>query len=109
LSLMKSPGTYLSGKTAKLLMEEPSPVRWMYSSQLTRTQYGSTVGVEKDIVIGLKNKSLLKINYSNKAYQNLENTTHDVDELANFIQTELLEKNGRIGYSDENAQWFLRS
>jgi hypothetical protein len=109
LSLMKSPGTYISGRTAKLLMEEPSPVRWMYASQLTRTQYGSTVGVENDIVIGLKNKYLLKINYSNKAYQTLENTTLDVGELTNFIQTELLEKDGRNGYSDENAQWFLRS
>ena len=40
----------------------------------------------------LKNKSLLKINYSNKAYQNLENVSLDVDELTNFIRTELLEK-----------------
>ncbi len=93
----------------KLLMEDPAPVRWMYSSQLTRTQYGSTVGVEKDIIIGLKNKSLLKINYSNKSNQTLENVSLNVDELANFVQTELLEKNGRTGYSDENAQWFLRS
>jgi hypothetical protein len=109
IPLMGSPGTYLSGKTAKLLMEESSTVRWMYSSQLTRTQYGSTVGVEKDIVIGLKDKSLLKVNYSNKAYQSLENVSLDVDELANFIQTELLEKNGRVGYSEENRQWFVNS
>jgi hypothetical protein len=109
LSLMKSPGTYLSRKTAKLLMEDKSPVRWMYPLQLTRTQYGSTVGVEKDLVIRLSNKNLLKLNYSSKAYSQPETINLDIDELSRFIETELLNKEGRIGYSDENAKWFLNS
>jgi hypothetical protein len=105
-SLIKSPGTFLSSSSAKLLRDDASPVIWMYLLQVTSTQYGSTVRVEKDLVVGLKNKKLLKINYSNKSYQLADNVTFDVEKLSQFVETQLLSKNGRIGFSQENARWF---
>jgi hypothetical protein len=105
-SLMMSPGTFLSSSSAKLLRDDSSPVIWMYLLQLTQTQYSSTVRVEKDLVIGLKNKKLLKINYSSKSYQLADNVTFDIEELSQFVETQLLSKDGRIGFDQENARWF---
>ncbi len=108
-AILLSPGRYISSSSAKLLMQDKSPVKWMYLLQVTQTQYGSTTGVEKDLVLGLKNKRLIKINYNTKQYNLNEDVKFDIDGLMKFVETELLDKDGRIGHSAENAKWFTDS
>ncbi len=108
-AILLSPGRYMSSSSAKLLTQDKSPVKWMYLLQVTQTQYSSTVGVEKDLVLGLKNKRLIKINYNTKQYNLNEDIKFDIDGLMKFVETELLDKDGRIGHSAENAKWFTDS